>query len=55
MPKYEVGLLGSVTLDAPTEVDAEDIAMNLIHGDISAWTETSADIDFDVTDVKEVD
>lgn len=55
MPKYEVELNGTVTLEAPTEVDAEDLAMELLHGDISTWAETSADIDIDVVDVKEVD
>lgn len=55
MPKYEVELSGSVVVDAPSEVDAEDLAMNLIHGDISAWAETNADIEFNVDDVKEID
>jgi hypothetical protein len=55
MPKYEVELSGSVVVDAPSEVDAEDLAMNLIHGDISVWANTEAEIEFDVNAVKEID
>lgn len=55
MPKYEVNLSGSVVLEARDEIEAEDVAMNLIHGDISAWADTSADIEFDVDEVKEID
>lgn len=55
MPKYEVELSGSIVVEAPTEVDAEDLAMNLIHGDISVWAETTADIEFNVDNVEEID
>ncbi len=55
MPKFEVELSGSVVVDAPDEVMAEDLAMNLIHGDISTWADTNAEIEFNVDTVKEID
>lgn len=55
MPKFEVELSGSVVVDAADDIAAEDLAMNLIHGDISTWAETNADIEFNVDEVKEID
>ncbi len=55
MAKYEVELSGSVVVEATDEVMAEDLAMDLIHGDISVWAETKADIEFNVDNVKEID
>ena len=53
--KYEVELSGSVVVEAVDEIAAEDLAMNLIHGDISTWAETNADIEFNVDTIKEID
>jgi uncharacterized protein YqfB (UPF0267 family) len=54
MAKYEITLEGTVTLDAADELEAEDKAMDLIHGDLSALVDTNADLDFLVTSSKEL-
>lgn len=54
---YVVELEGTITLNAADEIEAEDKAMDFIHGDMSTVAElgTNVDVEFNVVNSTEVE